>query len=155
MTMGDRVAVLKDGILQQVDTPRQIYDAPVNAFVATFFGSPSMNIFPARIVDSGVSVYGTTLPINRDILIQPTHDEVLVGVRPEDLHLSESGIEVTVTLVEQLGAETLIYATTQLGGHSVVVRSRGFNAPRIGDIAHVTLHNILVFNAAGNKERLG
>lgn len=155
MTMGDRVAVLKDGILQQVDTPRHIYDSPANAFVATFFGSPSMNVFPARIVDGGVSVCGTTLPVNRDILRQSAHDEVLVGVRPEDLHLSESGIEVKVTLVEQLGAETLIYATTQPGEHSVVVRSRGFNAPGIGDIAHITLHNVLVFNAAGNQERLG
>lgn len=155
MTMGDRVAVLKDGVLQQVDTPRQIYDAPANAFVATFFGSPSMNIFPARIVDGGVSIYGTSLPVNRDILAQSANDDVLVGVRPEDLHFSEYGIEVKVTLVEQLGAETLIYAMTQHDENSIVVRSRGFDAPRIGDIAHVTPHNIVLFNATGKQERLG
>lgn len=154
MTMGDRVAVLKDGVLQQVDTPRQIYNAPANAFVATFFGSPSMNIFPARIVDGGVSIHGTSLPVDRDILAQSANDDVLVGVRPEDLHFSEYGIEVKVTLVEQLGAETLIYAMTQHDENSIVVRSRGFHAPRIGDIVHVTLNNILVFNATGKQERL-
>lgn len=154
MTMGDRVAVLKDGILQQVDTPRGIYDAPDNSFVATFFGSPSMNMFPARIVDGGVSIFGMPLAVNRDILARSAHDGVLVGVRPEDLHFSESGIEVRVTSIEQLGAETLIYANAQPDGNLIVVRSRGFAAPRIGDIAHVTPHKILLFNATGKQERL-
>src|SRR5210317_1898930 len=68
MTMGDRVAVLKDGILQQCASPRELYDEPDNSFVATFIGSPSMNMATAAIVDGGVTVNGYTVPVDRAIL---------------------------------------------------------------------------------------
>ena len=84
MTMGDRVAVLKDGVLQQVDTPRKLYDEPANAFVATFIGSPSMNIIHAKVLDGGAEFGGTVLPIERDVLDKAEGDHVLVGVRPEE-----------------------------------------------------------------------
>lgn len=154
MTMGDRVAVLKDGLLQQVDTPRALYDSPTNAFVASFIGSPSMNIIPARIVEGGAEFGSTIIPIERDILARAGGDQVLVGVRPEDLHLSESGAQINVTLVEELGADTFIYGTTPDGVNDLVARSRGFQSPYIGETIHVTPKRIYVFKSSGVQERI-
>lgn len=94
MTMGDRVAVLKDGELQQVASPRELYDAPANAFVASFIGSPAMNLIPADVAGLGA---------------------VTFGIRPEDLHCSTAdapgaGIPATVSLVEELGSTSYVYA---------------------------------------------
>jgi multiple sugar transport system ATP-binding protein len=154
MTMGDRVAVLKDGLLQQVDTPRALYDSPTNAFVATFIGSPSMNIITARIVDGGAEFGGTVIPIERHILEKADGNQVLVGVRPEDLHLSESGAQMNVTLVEELGADTFIYGTTPDGVNDLVARSRGFQSPRVGDTIHVTPQRTYIFKSSGLQERI-
>lgn len=92
MTMGDRVAVLKDGILQQVAPPRELYDAPVNEFVAGFIGSPSMNLFPG--------------------------DGVTLGVRPEAMEVGTAqpgwvSKQGTVDLVEELGSESYVYASSE------------------------------------------
>ncbi|GAA1893258.1 ABC transporter ATP-binding protein [Williamsia serinedens] len=116
MTMGDRVAVLRDGKLQQFSTPTELYDRPVNAFVAGFIGSPAMNLFSAPLTDGGVSVGGATLAIERTALAAADRagaTEVLVGVRPEALGLSDDGqgIPATVALLEELGSETYVYAT--------------------------------------------
>jgi multiple sugar transport system ATP-binding protein len=82
MTMGDRVAVLKDGLLQQVDIPLALYDTPCNLFVAGFIGSPAMNLLEAKIVDGGVLLADHTLPIERDVLSKATGDTVMIGIRP-------------------------------------------------------------------------
>ncbi|MEZ7857532.1 MAG: ATP-binding cassette domain-containing protein, partial [Aquiluna sp.] len=82
MTMGDRVAVLKDGLLQQVDTPRNLYDRPQNVFVAGFIGSPAMNLVQLPIIDGGVQFGDAVLPIAREILAKATGSRVTVGVRP-------------------------------------------------------------------------
>src|SRR5918997_1634911 len=68
MTMGDRVAVLKDGLLQQIDTPRNMYDKPANLFVAGFIGSPAMNLVEVPVTDGGVKFGNSVVPINRDAL---------------------------------------------------------------------------------------
>jgi len=154
MTMGDRVAVLKDGILQQVDSPRALYDSPANAFVATFIGSPSMNLITARITEGGAEFGGTVIPVAREVLAQAEGDHVIIGVRPEDLHLTESGAEMKVTLVEELGADTFVYGTTPDGVNDMVARSRGFESPRIGEIAHITPERTYVFNATGTQQRI-
>src|SRR3954447_10656346 len=85
MTMGDRVAVLKDGLLQQVDTPRNLYDRPKNVFVAGFIGSPAMNLLELPVVDGGVQFGGTVYPVPRDVLDEAHGRTVTVGSRPEDL----------------------------------------------------------------------
>ena len=72
MTMGDRVAVLKDGLLMQVDTPRNLYDKPKNVFVAGFIGSPAMNLLELPVVDGGVQFGGTVYPVPRDVLEEAT-----------------------------------------------------------------------------------
>ncbi|NUR16242.1 MAG: sn-glycerol-3-phosphate ABC transporter ATP-binding protein UgpC, partial [Dermatophilaceae bacterium] len=114
MTMGDRVAVLKDGLLQQCDTPRRMYDHPANVFVAGFIGSPAMNLVSAPVVDGGVDYGGHTVPVERSLL-GDAGKEVTIGVRPEDLEQAPDGhgIEVTVDVVEELGADAYIYGTTK------------------------------------------
>ena len=89
MTMGDRVAVLKDGILQQVDSPRNMYDRPNNVFVAGFIGSPAMNLLTLPVNEQGVQFGSMTLPIERSALAKASGNKVIVGVRPEDLDISD------------------------------------------------------------------
>lgn len=112
MTMGDRVAVLKDGLLQQVAPPRELYDAPVNEFVAGFIGSPAMNLFP---------VEGETWGI------RPEHMTVVEGEVPAG-HRELRG---TVDIVEELGSESFVY--TNWEGHRLVARLGEGTAPAPGD----------------------
>jgi multiple sugar transport system ATP-binding protein len=111
MTMGDRVAVLKDGELQQVDSPLALYDTPCNLFVAGFIGSPAMNLVQAKIVDGGVMLADHTLPIARDVLAKATGDTVTIGIRPEAFDVSDTGqgIPLNVDAVEETGADAFLY----------------------------------------------
>ena len=140
MTMGDRVAVLKDGVLQQVDTPRRMYDHPNNLFVAGFIGSPAMNILEVSVVDGGVQFGGTVYPVERDVLSETELTSVSLGVRPEDLTLSETGegLPVEVNLVEELGADAYIYGSTRLGDteHEIIARVDGRRPPEKGETVH-------------------
>ena len=114
MTMGDRVAVLKDGLLQQCDSPRRMYDHPDNVFVAGFIGSPAMNLLDVPVTDGGVKFGDALMPISRDDA-KDLGSHVTVGVRPEDLDLTDSGqgLAVTVDVVEELGADAYIYGQSQ------------------------------------------
>ncbi|WP_107765991.1 ABC transporter ATP-binding protein [Nocardioides terrigena] len=113
MTMGDRVAVMKDGLLQQVDTPLALYDRPANLFVAGFIGSPAMNLLPAKVSDGDAWVGDLRVPLEREVAARATGD-VTLGVRPHAWHLgstaSDQGFAVTVTVVEELGADAFLYA---------------------------------------------
>ncbi len=112
MTMGDRVAVLKDGVLQQVDTPRALYDHPVNTFVATFMGAPAMNLINAGVADGVVKVPDLAIPVPRS---PGRLHRVLVGIRPESWDVvpahTPGSLAVNVELVEELGFESFVYAT--------------------------------------------
>jgi multiple sugar transport system ATP-binding protein len=112
MTMGDRVAVIKDGVLQQVDVPRALYDAPINAFVAGFIGSPAMNLLNATIVENGVQIGSTVVPLPQSLQHSVGRGPVTVGLRPEALDLAgdAAGLTAIVKLVEELGSEAYIYA---------------------------------------------
>ena len=112
MTMGDRIAVLKDGILQQCATPREMYDSPANVFVAGFIGSPAMNLVSVPVADGGVKFGSHTLPVERDTLAGGGSN-VIVGVRPEDVEVGNEGdgLELTVDVVEELGADAYVYGT--------------------------------------------
>jgi multiple sugar transport system ATP-binding protein len=115
MTLGQRVAVLNHGVVQQVDAPEVLYNLPANMFVASFIGSPSMNFLVARSDGQAISFGGFTLPLPEAVAARlGPKDEVLVGLRPEhfsDARLSGGGAEipVTVEITEQLGSETLVY----------------------------------------------
>jgi len=149
--------VLKDGVLQQVDSPRALYDEPTNAFVATFIGSPSMNIVPVTVSDGGVMMGDHHVPIERSLLDQVRGGTAQLGVRPEDLHLSEGGASMTVTLVEELGADTFVYgdmATANGQSVSLVARDRSHSAPQMGDKVHVTPERTYLFQDDGDSERI-
>jgi multiple sugar transport system ATP-binding protein len=133
MTMGDRIAVMDHGRLQQVDTPETLYDSPANVFVAGFIGSPRMNFLPGRLTSTGgstvVEFLGVTTPLsaNSRLISNSTDGEVQVGIRPEDLSWrAAAGPDSTVTLraevdvVEPMGHEA--YVTALCGGHTVISR---------------------------------
>jgi multiple sugar transport system ATP-binding protein len=114
MTMGDRVAVLDDGALQQYGTPRELYERPANVFVATFIGSPEMNLYEASLDVSGGLVLGSQrLPVPRPAgLAAQAGRKVIVGVRPEELTTGGSGeaaLAADVRMVEPLGNELHVF----------------------------------------------
>ncbi len=136
MTMGDRVAVLKDGVLQQVDTPRNLYENPRNVFVAGFIGSPAMNLLQLSIVDGGVQFGSSVIPVSRDVLGKTNAKKITVGIRPEDLVVSKGeGIAVDVDVVEELGADGYLYGRTNIDGveAEIVSRVHGTDHPHAGD----------------------
>ncbi len=131
MTMGTRIVVMKDGIVQQVDTPTTLYDNPANLFVACFLGSPQMNIFKAKLVQENGDLYALIGETNK-VLIPKARakriidtsvigGDVLLGIRPEDVHYEqslveahpESVIDATVDVIENLGNETILYLNVE------------------------------------------
>ncbi|QNG37475.1 sn-glycerol-3-phosphate ABC transporter ATP-binding protein UgpC [Geodermatophilaceae bacterium NBWT11] len=142
MTMGHRVAVLKDGLLQQVATPRELYDTPANVFVAGFIGSPAMNILTAPVTADGVTVGGLTVPVPREALTGVT-DTVTIGIRPESFELSSSptGLQLDVRLVEELGADAYLHGTVRHGGEAqqMVVRVDGRTPPVMGSTVDLSV----------------
>ena len=154
MTMGDRVAVLKDGLLQQVDTPRNLYDNPANAFVAGFIGSPAMNLLDAPIV-GGKAMLG-----NLGIAVPASAgSEITVGVRPEGFTPSSDGFHVLVEVVEELGSDAFVYgkpADTNVKfanagdeGAQIIVRWDPKNPPKPGQTIAVTANSnaVHLFNS--------
>ena len=138
LTMGDRIAVLKDGILQQVGSPRDLYERPDNVFVAGFIGSPAMNLFSANLVEGGAQLGTETIPLERDAVASAHGTQVTIGVRPEDLVAGPSdgkGISVVVDLVEELGADGYLYGHTDDDGArtDIVARVDGRNHPNAGE----------------------
>ncbi len=137
MTMGDRVAVMKDGVLQQVGPPLQLYDRPNNLFVAGFIGSPPMNLMEGVAHGDVVEVGGRALPAK-----SPVAGPVVIGVRPEDWRLSDAddSLPVTVTLVEELGSDSFVYGTCDVAGtpHSVIVRAPARGHTSKGDVLRVS-----------------
>jgi multiple sugar transport system ATP-binding protein len=122
MTMGDRVAVLKDGFLQQVDSPQSLYQRPSNVFVAAFIGSPSMNLYEASLAGGILTLGGQTLTLPKPtVAARPTlsgdaRRDLIVGIRPEDLEdaaiepaAPEARLTSTVSLVEALGSELIVH----------------------------------------------
>ena len=160
MTMGDRVAVLKDGLLQQVDTPRNLYDNPANAFVAGFIGSPAMNLLNAPVV-GGKAKLG-----NLEIAVPASAgSSVTVGIRPEGFSPASSGFDVLVEVVEELGSDAFVYgkpadssvkfANATDEGAQVIVRWDPKNPPRAGQTVTVSANqsSVHLFSAT-NGERI-
>src|SRR6188508_2980848 len=138
MTMGDRVALLKDGLLQQCDSPRRMYDHPDNVFVAGFIGSPAMNLLDVPVTDGGVKFGDALMPLDRDTVGRAHGSGVTIGVRPEDIVVGPAdgkGLSVVVDLVEELGADGYLYGHTDIAGKrtDIVARVDGRRHPNAGD----------------------
>jgi len=157
MTMGDRVAVLKDGLLQQVDTPRNLYDKPQNVFVAGFIGSPAMNLLTAPVA-GGKAMLG-----NLAIATTTSASSVTVGIRPEGFIPATTGFEVAVEVVEELGADAFVYgkpvdkslkfanASEELG--QVIIRWDPKTPPKVGQTVIVGANPdaVHLFDAVNGK----
>ena len=157
MTMGDRVAVLQDGVLQQCDTPQALYVDPVNAFVAGFIGSPAMNIIEGTITEEGVLLGSTVVPFSeetRGAAGGPVGRVFTVGFRPESLELTAAGqgFPAVVGVVEQLGAEAYVYASLadDVGSSvtavsNVIARVEPGSAPQPGALIHLRIKDGAIF----------
>jgi multiple sugar transport system ATP-binding protein len=159
LTMGDRIAVLKDGILQQVGSPRELYERPNNVFVAGFIGSPAMNLFPSDLTDGGVKFGEYLIPLTRDTISGTNGKQVTIGVRPEDLEVSTTrgdGLPVVVDLVEELGADGYLYGHADVNGRrtDIVARVDGRAHAEVGDTVflHPSQNHTHVFDLeSGNR----
>jgi len=120
MTMGDRVCVLKDGYLQQVGTPRELYDRPNNVFVAGFIGSPAMNIIDLPLTQDGATIGNRALPLSREVLSALSGESArtaTIGFRPESVRVvgQGEGYPFEVVVVEELGSDAYAYGNLHLG----------------------------------------
>jgi multiple sugar transport system ATP-binding protein len=156
LTMGDRIAVLKDGVLQQVGTPRELYAQPKNVFVAGFIGSPAMNLFDAEVVDGGLKFGTAVARVDRETLAGAA-TKVTIGIRPEDVMVSKTGegLPVSVDIVEELGADGYLYGHTDIDGDRVdiVARVDGRVHPDAGDQVFIlpTPEHVHVFNTESGE----
>ncbi|WP_213974356.1 ABC transporter ATP-binding protein [Tepidanaerobacter acetatoxydans] len=147
MTMGSRIVVMKDGYINQVDTPQNIYDYPINTFVAGFIGSPQMNFIDAKLSKENDKVYvnlnDVKLLIPEGVVkkIDPSYldKEIILGIRPEDIHdeaafldyFPEYCLNAKVDVIELLGSETFLYLTVQ--GNSLTARVDPRSNAHVGD----------------------
>ncbi|MCB7136901.1 ABC transporter ATP-binding protein [Cellulosimicrobium marinum] len=175
LTMGDRIAVLKDGLLQQVGTPREMYDTPANVFVAGFIGSPAMNLAQFEVENGYAKIGEARVGLERDITGQLTEadkNHVTLGFRPEALDVvsqaNEASFPVEVNIVEELGSDAFVYGTlvgpraldahvtSGAGENQVIVRVDPRNVPAKGERIYVTIRpgHSHVFSYATGK-RLG
>ena len=165
MTMGHRVAVLSAGKLQQCASPRELYDNPVNQFVAGFIGSPSMNLLNAPLTEGGAALAGAVIPLSPGVRAAAVRDrltELVIGIRPEHMHLTDAAdtaagsgasaqgrpgltspvstspgstsavLSGEVLLVEELGADALLHVRLSDEGGTVVARTEGRKSPAPG-----------------------
>jgi multiple sugar transport system ATP-binding protein len=166
MTMGNRIAVMNLGIIQQLDTPENLYDRPANMFVATFIGSPAMNVFPAEVANGGegimlafegVKIRVPTARVGK--LDSMVGQQVVAGVRPEHLTLKngmpapeDATMTLPIDLVEPLGSETLLHLRAP-GGESIVAKVEPTARLRAGDTVELVVDtdHIYAFDPQSEK----
>ena len=143
MTLADKIVVLKDGLVEQVGSPLDLYYFPKTLFVAGFIGSPKMNLIPATLKHATedratveVGDYTFEAEVNAEAATQGAL--MTLGIRPEDIHLAESGVGVRVEGMERLGTESLLYTTLLRGGQEVLVRVPGTVHVEVGQ--HLNIH---------------
>ena len=138
MTLGDRIAVMKDGLVQQFGTPAEIYGRPANRFVAEFIGSPAMNMVDATRAQGALTTHGVTLDLT-DAQAAAVRDhsaaELTFGLRPENLVFADSGLPGTLSMIEPTGPET--YATVDTAIGTLTARVPGLLSAREGDRVHL------------------
>lgn len=164
MTLGQRVVVMDKGVIQQIDTPMNIYERPINLFVAGFLGNPPMNLFRGRLLNQNGLILQSedaSLPLPHGAargLSAYRDREIVAGIRPEDFYRDRTAetdiaIDVSVELLESVGSESFMHF--RYGSQSLIARIKPVNLPSIG--AQLRLHapenKILYFDAA-NGQRL-
>jgi multiple sugar transport system ATP-binding protein len=150
MTMGDRVCVLKDGYLQQVDTPRNLYDKPDNVFVAGFIGSPAMNLVDVDLEGEGAVLGGRSFPLPRATMSALAVDgskRATLGFRPESVRMvgEGEGFPFEVVVVEELGSDAFAYGTLHTSGSAtgdklITLRVDARKPPMKGEVIHIQIN---------------
>jgi len=142
MTLADRIAVMKNGLIQQLDTPKEIYNKPYNLFVADFIGSPSMNFFSGNFnfQNNLFHIKDTSINLKEYLFTDKPNDnhQIILGIRPEDINVgstSEKSMEFKIELIEPMGADTLIWSSMENTPFSV--RLEGSTAFKIGDLINI------------------
>ena len=155
MTLGDRIAVMQGGVVQQFGTPDDIYSRPATVFVAEFIGSPAMNMLRGTAAAGGVSVNGTLLATHAEHqAAAPAGRKVIYGLRPEKISFAASGLAGEITMLEPTGPETYVSVKTAAG--ALVVRLAGHVAEQVGDTVHLSWSTDAVHLFDGETEkRLG
>jgi len=168
MTMASRIAVMNKGILQQLDTPQNLYDKPNNLFVAGFIGTPAMNFFNVKIVKDGENIYVDNDELKIKIpkakaerLQKLVGKEVIMGIRPDDIHnpdftpanIHGEKVDAKIEVTELMGNEILIYLALAKGG-SFVARVDPRSNYTYGDKAQLTFNmdNCHFFDPSENAE---
>ncbi len=155
MTMADRIVVMRDGRIEQVGAPLELFDRPANLFVAGFLGSPSMNLLTGKVSGSagqGVEIGGTLFPLPADRKVEAGRD-VVYGIRPEHLEIAEDGVPARISVVEPTGSETLVFA--RVGKTELVALFRERHDFKPGDTLNLKprLDQVHLFDA-GTGDRI-
>ena len=150
MTLATKIVVLKDGYVQQIGTPEEIYDRPANTFVADFMGSPPMNLVEAQVLDGGQVKFGEGQVLEAGMAGQSLagRSRVIVGFRPENMILGPQGsgmIDVELTMVEMTGADS--YVSFVLGGKTATARVPGRFRAAEGEHAGLSVSALSFFDA--------
>lgn len=153
MTMADRIVIMKDGHIQQVGTPADVFHKPRNIFVAQFIGAPSMNLMDATYADGQIRAAGATVALPLDMA---PGTALTLGIRPDDLTVTAGPglFSGTVSVLEPLGTETLVYV--DIGrGHEVIAKADGRSPPALGATVNLTAEaaNMHLFNTNGEALR--
>ncbi|PSR37368.1 MAG: glycerol-3-phosphate ABC transporter ATP-binding protein [Sulfobacillus thermosulfidooxidans] len=150
MTMGTRIVVMRDGVVQQVDTPDGIYNNPANQFVATFVGTPAMNLVKGAVISHGdtasLQIGSQTIELPgriRQTLSRLNSNALTLGVRPEDIFLGEGradepALNATVQVIEPMGHEHIVYLAVE--GQPIVARTDNAWQGRVGDVVRMKLN---------------
>lgn len=149
MTLGTRIAVLKDGLIQQLATPMELYEKPANTFVASFIGSPAINFCDALINSNGqLEINGKNLPFDFSFV---SHQKVRLGIRPEDIRLETGHLTGKITLIEPTGAESYVLVAGDFG--EFTVRMSGSCPHALGDTVQLNFssQHLHLFDATTGK----
>ena len=132
MTMGDRIIILKDGIIQQVGSPVEVYHNPVNMFVAGFIGAPAMNFIHGGIKDGMLVCDAFSIDLSESPETNKLEgQDVIFGIRPEDIHLDTNGLSLPLLVMEPLGNETLLHM--EVGKTTIMAKVRSIDATKLED----------------------
>jgi len=137
MTLGDRIAVMKEGVVQQLGTPQEIYARPATRFVAEFIGSPAMNMVTSSRVNGGLAAHGIELALSdaQRAGLARVDGEVIYGVRPEDIAFGDHGLPGRLEMIEPTGPETYVKVDTAVG--AMTARVPGHLAAHVGEPVHL------------------
>lgn len=154
MTMGDRIVILYNGIIQQVGKPMDIYKNPANMFVAGFIGSPPMNLLKGRLENGKFKSDSLSFNLEKGAKIKELEDKpVVLGIRPGAIHLADDGFSLPLIMAEPLGNETILHI--RAGEDTLVAKVRGIDAAELGDVVKIKFNiNTLCLFDPLNKNRI-